>query len=254
MSAADSDMEDPNARRFMEEEPQAAVIADVATDPQFFSVLEEAVGRVNPIYVVVPVVEADGSSYLQVAKGGVFSYYEFPWSMDDRLTDEKWRAMLDAGEAPASPAWTASFLVDEIEYAELSRAIHYFHLSLVDAFWYRNTERVPGSGAGVAGVKAQIEAFTAAGTYVGHQLVDTQMRSFDLQSSTVAVVTTRETWQDSLYATGEYSPDFEDELLSQRGPYTLDATYTLELVKTDYGPQWQVTGVVYADQPPEFSE
>ncbi|MCJ7511618.1 MAG: DUF3160 domain-containing protein, partial [Anaerolineales bacterium] len=33
MAAADSDMEDPYARRFMEEEPQAAVIADVATNP-----------------------------------------------------------------------------------------------------------------------------------------------------------------------------------------------------------------------------
>jgi hypothetical protein len=33
MAAADSDMEDPLARRYMEEEPQAAVIADVATNP-----------------------------------------------------------------------------------------------------------------------------------------------------------------------------------------------------------------------------
>jgi len=35
-------------------------------------VLEEAVGRVDEIYVVVPVVEEDGTTHLQVAKGGVY--------------------------------------------------------------------------------------------------------------------------------------------------------------------------------------
>ncbi len=87
------------------------------------TVLEEAVGRVNPIYVVVPIVEQDGSTYLQVAKGGVFSYYEFPWPIADRLTDEKWRGMLDDGSAPPVPEWTSSFLVDELEFGELSRAV-----------------------------------------------------------------------------------------------------------------------------------
>ena len=105
MAAADTDTSDPNARRYLEEEPQAAVIADVATNPAPpHTVLEEAVGRVNPIYVVVPMVDADGAAYLQVAKGAVFSYYEFEWPSADRLTDEAWRGMLDDGTAPAPPA------------------------------------------------------------------------------------------------------------------------------------------------------
>ncbi|MBN1933893.1 MAG: DUF3160 domain-containing protein, partial [Anaerolineae bacterium] len=39
----------------------------------------------------------------------VFTYYEFKWPMSDRLTDEAWRAMLEAGQAPAQPAWTESY-------------------------------------------------------------------------------------------------------------------------------------------------
>ena len=116
MAAADTpDTEDPNAPKFLEEDPQAAVIADVATDPGPTGmepvVLEEAVGRVNPIYVVVPIVLADGTSYLQVAKGGVFSQYEFVWPANDRLTDEKWRTMLDEGQAPELADWMDSFYV-----------------------------------------------------------------------------------------------------------------------------------------------
>jgi hypothetical protein len=96
---------------------EAAVIADVATDPDPDGngvpdgpvVLEEAVGRVDEIHVVVPLVEEDGTTTLQVAKGGVFSYYEFPWPAADRLTDERWRQMLNEDQAPPRPAWIESF-------------------------------------------------------------------------------------------------------------------------------------------------
>jgi hypothetical protein len=114
MAAADRDDADPNAQPYMDEEPQAAVIADVATAPDPDGdgvpnpvVLEEGVGRINEIYVVVPLITADGTIQLQVAKGGTFAYYEFPWPADDRLTDEKWRTMLDDGTAPDLPEWTA---------------------------------------------------------------------------------------------------------------------------------------------------
>jgi len=40
----------------------------------------------------------------------VFSYFEFPWPASDRLTDEQWNAMLDAGKAPDAPEWAGSFL------------------------------------------------------------------------------------------------------------------------------------------------
>jgi hypothetical protein len=37
----------------------------------------------------------------------VYSYYEFLQPASDRLTDEAWRSMLDAGDAPPRPDWIA---------------------------------------------------------------------------------------------------------------------------------------------------
>jgi hypothetical protein len=253
MAAADTDMEDPNAPRFMEEEPQAAVIADVATNPAPpATVLEEAVGRINPIYVVVPIAQDDGSSYLQVAKGGVFSYYEFPWPITDRLTDMKWRAMLDDGSAPPAPEWNDSFLVGESEYEELNRGVIDFQNSLTQAYWYQAADNLPGSGNAIEEIKAQINGWLAEKRYMGHQLLGSSFRSFDPQSSERAVVTASETWQDSLYAyAGDY-PNYDEPAEAQRGPYTLNATYTLERVDLGYGLFWQVIQVVYAEPPPDF--
>ena len=257
MAAAGSGMEDPLARRYMEEEPPAAVIADVPTNPGPPPVaLEEAVGRVNPIYVVVPIVEADGSPYLQVARGGVFSYYEFPWPIADRLTDEKWRGMLDDGSAPPPPEWTASFLVGEIEYEELSRAVEEFRGSVTGAYWYRDAAYLAGVGPAAERVTSEVASLAAAQRYMGHQLVGSEFRSFDLQSPTLAVVTARETWRDTLYALTQYSPEVDDAVLTQRGPYPLDATYTLELIDRgqELPPAWQVTNVLYAAEPPAFED
>ncbi len=104
LAAADAPEDEMAGKGFAGDE-QAALVADVATDPNGM-VLEEAIGRIDEIYVVVP----DGFGNLQIAKGGLFSYYEFLWPMDNRLTDEAWREMLSAGEAPERPAWTATFI------------------------------------------------------------------------------------------------------------------------------------------------
>ena len=87
------------------EKIDAALVADVATDPNG-RVLEEATGRIFEIYVAVP----NGNGGLSLARGGVYSYYEFPWPIGDRLTDESWRLMLDAGTQPDRPAWTDMFI------------------------------------------------------------------------------------------------------------------------------------------------
>ena len=105
LTLAAADKEGVEGRPILEDQ-EAAVVADVATDPSGF-VLEEGVGRIQEIYVVA---ELEGQ--LVVCKGGVFSYYEFPWPMDDRLTDEAWREMLDQGQAPDRPDWTASFIAE----------------------------------------------------------------------------------------------------------------------------------------------
>ncbi len=107
ITLAAADPEGETAVPFFEEDPQAAVVADVATDPNGY-VQEEGVGRIFEIYVVIP----DGAGGLHLARGGVFSYYEFAWPMGDRLTDESWRAMLDAGETPPRPVWTESYIAD----------------------------------------------------------------------------------------------------------------------------------------------
>jgi len=83
----------------------AALIADVATDPGG-QVLEEGTGFVSDIYAVVPV---DGK--LRIAKGAVYSYYEFPWPAIDRLTDKKWKEMLESDKKPEQPPWTKAYTV-----------------------------------------------------------------------------------------------------------------------------------------------
>lgn len=81
----------------------AALVADVATSGG--TVLEEATGYVSTIYAIVPV---EGS--LRIASGAVYSYYEFPWPASDRLTDEKWKGMLENREAPEQPGWVQSYM------------------------------------------------------------------------------------------------------------------------------------------------
>jgi hypothetical protein len=87
-------------------ENPAALIADVATNPGDGQVLEEGTGFVGQIYVVVPV-----EGKLRIAKGASYSYYEFPWPAEDRLTDQKWKEMLENNQTPAPPSWTQVFTV-----------------------------------------------------------------------------------------------------------------------------------------------
>lgn len=83
----------------------AALVTDVATNPGG-EVLQEATGHVNDIYVIVSV-----EGILRIAKGTVYSYYEFPWDAGDRLTDEKWQEMLINNDVPDPPFWTRSYTV-----------------------------------------------------------------------------------------------------------------------------------------------
>ena len=82
-----------------------AVIADVHTDLNKGEVLEEAVGYPMEIFVAVHV-----NNETILTRGGVFSYYEFPHPMGDRLTDEAWQEILENNEEPSMPSWTGSFV------------------------------------------------------------------------------------------------------------------------------------------------
>ncbi len=91
----------------------AALVVDIATNPNG-EVLEAATDVPSFICVIVKV---DGK--LKIARGSVYSFYQFSWPMEDRLTDTKWRQMIgvmegDDGtynlEKPVQkPAWTESY-------------------------------------------------------------------------------------------------------------------------------------------------
>lgn len=91
----------------------AAVVVDIATDPNG-AVLEAATGNPSDIYVVVKV---DGK--IKIARGAVYSFYQFAWPMEDRLTDSKWRQMIgaqvgddgyyDRDPSIQHPEWTESY-------------------------------------------------------------------------------------------------------------------------------------------------
>jgi hypothetical protein len=95
-----------------------SLIADVHTDPNTQMVLEEAVGDPMFIYVAFPV---DGQVYL--ARGGVFSYYEFTQPMSDRLTDEAWQNILSSGATPGLPSWTSSFVTSGTTLSSLQLVV-----------------------------------------------------------------------------------------------------------------------------------
>jgi hypothetical protein len=85
---------------------ETTIVADVHTDTNPpAEVLEEGVGYVDLILVAYKV--PDGR--IIVGAGPTLSYYEFKQPIDNRLTDEQWKQMLESGQAPPRPTWTGSF-------------------------------------------------------------------------------------------------------------------------------------------------
>ncbi|MCK4550689.1 MAG: DUF3160 domain-containing protein, partial [Candidatus Aenigmarchaeota archaeon] len=80
---------------------KTTIIADVHTETNTKKALEVGTGKID--WIIVAHASKDGRVGLAV--GPMFSYYEFPWPMDDRLTDEKWREMLNADVPPERPEW-----------------------------------------------------------------------------------------------------------------------------------------------------
>jgi hypothetical protein len=90
---------------FTKDVQESTLVADVHTDPNTKRVLEEGCGYIDVIVVVYKT--PDGR--LIATAGPVFSYYEFTMPLDQRLTDEAWKKMLETGNAPQRPDWTSSF-------------------------------------------------------------------------------------------------------------------------------------------------
>ncbi|MDE6739362.1 MAG: DUF3160 domain-containing protein, partial [Lachnospiraceae bacterium] len=82
------DQADGDPDQIFSEEYPAAIVVDIATDPNG-TVLEAATGRPSFMDVIVKV---DGK--LKIARGSVYTFYQFDWPMNDRLTDAKWQTMM----------------------------------------------------------------------------------------------------------------------------------------------------------------
>lgn len=107
-AAADCESEDEGTGACRDlEDQKAALVADIATglsdQGQGLYVLEEAIGEPAPIYVVPP------DEPRRITVGAVFTYYEFVNPADERMTDEDWQALVEAGSQGPQPAWTEIF-------------------------------------------------------------------------------------------------------------------------------------------------
>ncbi|MEQ1822131.1 MAG: DUF3160 domain-containing protein [Fimbriimonadaceae bacterium] len=79
-----------------------ALVADIHTaDPLAFEI---ASGHAEDLIALVPI---EGKTYL--ARGPVYSFYEFTVPIADRLSDETWKKMLEDGKEPLRPKWTSSY-------------------------------------------------------------------------------------------------------------------------------------------------
>lgn len=101
------------------EEYPAALVADIATDPDG-TVLEVGTGDPLGICVIVPV-----EGKLRIARGSVFDFYEFHQPLSERLTDDEWRYSMHFSYDPEKeyekadverPAWGSSAKVRFYEY------------------------------------------------------------------------------------------------------------------------------------------
>jgi hypothetical protein len=223
----------------------AAIIADVATDPNTREVLEVGIGNVHEIYAVAPIPQADGSLALTVARGGIFSYYEFP--SRERLTDEAWREKVKDGETPDQPAFIGGFSVRQPASPDIQAAIYRFQRDWVNWLYYTvgyygeegcpvSPEfRVPVHEDVLGQAEAAIAALQAKNQYEGRQWVKSDYLSVEpaANSPRNVIVTVRETWSDYLvtYPGSDpfawYGVDPEP-VTAHRGPYTMDVSYELE--------------------------
>jgi len=83
---------------------KTVLVADVHTDGNTKKVLEEGVGYIKTAVIAYRLPDQQ----MVLGVGPTFSYYEFKQSMENRLTDEEWRKILDS-HPPPEPEWTSTF-------------------------------------------------------------------------------------------------------------------------------------------------
>ena len=104
---------------------KVALVADVYTanadnNPDK-SILFEAVGEADEIYVVVEI-----GGYLYLTRGSVLSYREFIQSIDQpRLTDEEWQEQLEKNARKGVPEWMKRIIVPLNKLPEANEEFFY---------------------------------------------------------------------------------------------------------------------------------
>lgn len=227
---------------------EAAVVADVATDTQNGLVLEEGVGRVFPIYAVVPI-----EGKLVVAKGGVFSHYEFTQPMGERLTNEAWRQRLDAGDAPEMEPWKQALMTEETNATALADTVRQFNDELTRALWFSEIAHVEPYlvEPELSDTRRYIDQIKGQGQFVGLKRLSLEYLSFDFQDEQNAVVTTRERFQEELrrgdptdLASGQ------PPVVGVRAPYETTAAYTM----VRQGDSWKISKIIVNNPPGDWQQ
>ncbi len=90
----------------IDHEPRDAMaVADVHTDLNSETVLQEGVGYVKVLLVAFKL--PDGK--ISIGAGPVLSYYEFKQPMNGRLNDESWKKILKSDSCPSEPEWISEY-------------------------------------------------------------------------------------------------------------------------------------------------
>jgi len=79
---------------------KSVVIADVHTDGNTKKVREEGTGYIKTAIIAYKL----SQGHIVLGMGLVFSYYEFKQPMNNRLTDEAWKEILETNP-PDEPKW-----------------------------------------------------------------------------------------------------------------------------------------------------
>ncbi|MCC7535908.1 MAG: DUF3160 domain-containing protein [Deltaproteobacteria bacterium] len=86
-----------------------AIVADVFTWRPTGEAVEVGIAHPDLVYALIPTPNGP-----VVARGAVMSYREMLQPIGDRLTDESWRAMIAAGNAPERPAWARPLYAEPV--------------------------------------------------------------------------------------------------------------------------------------------
>ncbi len=86
-----------------QKEYHMALVADVHSSSG--TVLEEAVGGPAILYVIVPL-----GRTLQIARGAIFTHYQFTRPASKRMTDDQWKSQVIRGKLPHTWPWLKSLM------------------------------------------------------------------------------------------------------------------------------------------------